>query len=348
MCPNLSPGRIPAGRARLRSAIALFCLASVAVTLVGCAQVIRRPDVIVGTASPGDVDYPLGGSICRLFNLDTPRHGLRCAEKPSAGSASNIKSLLSGDIDVGIVLSDDLADAVAGEGLFASRGPVADLRVLFAGHADIFTLVVHQGAGIHRLADLRGKRIGIGNPGSRERAQMDRVMTAMGLARSDFADVRDYSPAAQNQAFCAGELDAIVYSVAHPNGLVRDAALTCQGVLVSVNGPSIDRMLSAYREYERAMIPGGTYPVNQADIHTFGVRAVVVTTTQMPDKVAYEITRAVFDNFNVFRMLHPAFEVLSVAESIRLTGNAPIHSSAERYYRERGWLLRPHTSPRLP
>ncbi len=344
MCPNRSPnpGKMPQARARLRSAIAALCLASVAVTLLGCAQVIRRPDVMVGTASPGDVDYPLGGSICRLFNLDTPRHGLRCAEKPSEGSASNIESLLSGSIDVGIVLSDDLADAVAGERQFASRGPVADLRVLFAGHADIFTLVVHQGAGIHRLADLRGKRIGIGNPGSRQSAQMDRVMAALGLARSDFADVRDYSPAAQNRAFCAGELDAIVYSVAHPNGLVRDAALTCQGVLVSVNGPAIDRMLSDYREYERTAIPGGTYPVNQADIQTFGVRAVVVTTTRMPDKVAYEITRAVFDNFDVFRMLHPAFEALSVAESIRRTGNAPIHPGAERYYRERGWL------PRLP
>lgn len=340
MCPNRShtPGRMAAARARLRSAIAGLCLASVAVSLLGCAQVIRRPDVMVGAASPGDVDYPLGGSICRLFNLETPRHGLRCAEKPSAGSASNIESLISGSIDVGIVLSDDLADAVAGEGLFASRGPVAGLRVLFAGHADIFTLIVHQGAGIRGLADLRGKRIGIGNPGSRQRAQMDRVMAALGLARDDFADVREYSPAAQNRAFCAGELDAIVYSVAHPNGLVRDAGLTCQGVLVTVSGPAIDRMLSDYREYERATIPGGAYPVNRTDVETFGVRAVVVTTTRMRETVAYEITRAVFDNFDVFRVLHPAFEALSVAESIHRTGNAPIHPGAARYYRERGWL----------
>lgn len=299
---------------------------------------IRRPDVMIGTSGPGDVNYPLGGSICRLFNLETPRHGLRCAEKPSAGSASNIESLLGGDIDVGIVLSDDLADAVAGERQFASRGPVADLRVLFAGHADIFTLVVHQGVGIQRLEDLRGKRIGIGNPGSRQRAQMDRVMSALGLARRDFADVRDYSPAAQNRAFCAGDLDAIVYSVAHPNGLVRDAALTCRGVMVSVTGPAIDRMLSDYREYERATVPGGTYPVNPSDVETFGVRAVVVTTARMRDTVAYEITRAVFENFDVFRMLHPAFEALSVAESIHRTGNAPIHPGAARYYRERGWL----------
>lgn len=299
---------------------------------------ISRPDVVIGTASPADIDYPLGGSICRLFNLDTPRHGLRCAEEPSAGAVANIESLRNGRIDIGIVPSDVLADAVAGEGLFASRDPAIDLRVLFAGHADVFTLVAHQGSGIRTVADLRGKRVGIGSPGSRQRAKMDRVMAALGLTRNDFADVHEYSPAEQNRTFCANELDAIVYSVAHPNGLIRHATLACHGMLVAVSGPGIDRMLSEYKEYERAAIPGGTYPVNPADARTFGVRAMVVTTKRMSDTVAYEIARAVFDNFDDFRRLHPAFEALSVTEMVRDTGRAPNHAGAARYYREHEWL----------
>jgi TRAP transporter TAXI family solute receptor len=109
-------------------------------------------------------------------------------------------------------------------------------------------------------------------------------------------------------------------------------------MLVAVSGPGIDRMLSEHQEYERATIPGGTYPVNLRDVTTFGARAVVVTTTRMPDTVAYEITRAVFDNFDDFRRLHPAFEALSVAEMVRTTGHAPVHAGAARYYREDGWL----------
>jgi TRAP transporter TAXI family solute receptor len=320
-------------------AVVMACsLSALAVTELGCSQVLKRPDVVIGTASPADLDYPLGGSICRLFNLDTARHGLRCAEEPSAGSVANIESLRSGRIDIGIVPSDVLVDTVAGRGAFAGRGPATDLRVLFAAHADVFTLVAHQGSGIRTVADLRGKRIGIGSPRSRQRANMERVMAALGLTRNDFADVRELSPAEQNRAFCANELDAIVYSVAHPNGLIRDATSTCHGMLVAVSGPGIDRMLSEYQEYERATIPGGTYPVNPADVHTFGVRAVVVTTTRMPDTVAYEITRAVFDNFDDFRRLHPAFEALSVAQMVRTTGPAPVHAGAARYYREHGWL----------
>ncbi|HSS66548.1 MAG TPA: TAXI family TRAP transporter solute-binding subunit, partial [Gammaproteobacteria bacterium] len=139
-------------------------------------------------------------------------------------------------------------------------------------------------------------------------------------------------------AFCANQLDAIVYSVGHPNGLIRDATLTCHGMLVAVVGPDIDRMLAEYEEYERAVIPGGTYRANRADVRTFGVRAEVVTTKRMPDSVAYEITRAIFNNFDVFRRLHPAFEALSVAEMVHKTGRAPVHAGAKRYYRERGWL----------
>jgi uncharacterized protein len=166
---------------------------------------------------------------------------------------------------------------------------------------------------------------------------MERVLAALGLTRDDFADVREFSPAEQNRAFCANELDAIVYSVGHPNGLIRAATLTCHGILVAVSGPAIDRLLSEYQAYKRATIPGGTYPFNPADVPTFGVRAVVVTTARMPEAVAYEITRAVFDNFDDFRRLHPAFETLSVTGMAPVTGPAPVHAGAARYYREHGW-----------
>lgn len=322
----------------LRAIAVAFGLAALAVMARACAPVANRPDVVIGTASPTGIYYPLGGSICRLFNLDTPRHGLRCSEEPSSGSVANIESLRSGRLDIGIVPSDVLADAVAGQGPFTARGPTTELRILFAGPDEMLTVVARQELGIRTVADVRGTRINIGNPGSRQRANMERVMAALGLTRSDFVDVRELSAAEQNRAFCAKELDVIVYAVGHPNGLIQDVARTCHGMLVDVGGPAIDRMLSEYREYERAVIPGGTYSDNPADVRTFGVRAVVVTSPRVPDTMAYEITRAVFDNFDAFRRLHPAFETLSVADMVHVSGRAPVHAGARRYYRERGWL----------
>jgi uncharacterized protein len=319
--------------------LALACgFAYLAATELACTQIVDRPDVVIGTASAGDIDYPLGGSICRLFNLGTPRHGLRCSEELSAGPIANIESLRNGRLDVGIAPSDVLADAVAGQGPFASRGPDTKLRVLFAGHDEVFTIVARQELGIHIVTELRGKRISIGNPRSRQGVTLERLMTALGLLRNEFAEVRELSPAEQSRAFCAKELDAVVYSAGHPNGLIQDVAHTCRGVLVNVSGPRIDTLLSEHKEYERAVIPGGTYPGNPADVHTIGVRAVVVTTTRMSDTVAYEITKAVFDNFDAFRRLHPAFETLSVVDMVDGAASAPLHAGSARYYRERGWL----------
>src|SRR5688500_7661030 len=107
--------RIPSSWPWPRPVIMACAFSALAVTGLGCAQVLGRPGVVmIGTARPTDIDYPLGGSICRLFNLDTPRHGLRCAEEPSAGSVANMESLRSDRIGIGIVLSDVLAEAMAG------------------------------------------------------------------------------------------------------------------------------------------------------------------------------------------------------------------------------------------
>jgi TRAP transporter TAXI family solute receptor len=321
-----------------RAIAALGGVATLAVLGLACAPIALRPDVVIGTASPTGIYYPLGGSICRLLNLETSRHGLRCSEEPSSGSVANIESLRRHRLDIGIVPSDVLADAVAGEGAFTARGPTTDLRILFAGPDEMLTVVARKALGIRTVAEVRGTRINIGDPGSRQRANIDRVMAVLGLRRGDFVDVRELPAAEQSRAFCADELDVIVYSVGHPDGLIQDVTRTCDGMLVDVSGPAIDRLLSGYREYERALIPGRTYPGNPADVRTFGVRAVVVASPRVSDSTAYEITRAVFENFDAFRRLHPAFETLSVADMVHASGRAPVHPGAMRYYRERGWL----------
>jgi TRAP transporter TAXI family solute receptor len=212
------------------------------------------------------------------------------------------------------------------------------LRVLFIGQTEAFTIVARRELGIRRAPQLRGKRINLGSPGSGERVSMERVMAALGFAPTDFAAARELPLAEQHDALCANELDAIVFTVRHPNGLVDDVVRTCRGVLVDVSGPPIDRLLSGHPEYGRFVIPGNTYISNPEDVATLGVWTAIITTTRLSDTVAYEITKAVFENIEDFRRLHPDFATLVPRDMVPGAVNAPIHAGAVRYYRERGWL----------
>jgi TRAP transporter TAXI family solute receptor len=313
----------------------LCAFTALAVSAAACTSRLVQPHLLIGAADATGTQSALSASICRLFNLDKPAHGERCSEVPSSGSLANIAALARDRIDIGVVESDVLAEAASGKGPIAGAAPATELRVLFAGHPEMLTVIARGGSGVATIREIRGKRINVGAMGSRQRAGMERVLEALGLRRSDFAEVRELSSAEQNRAFCAGELDVIVYSDAHPNGLIRDVIRTCRGALVDVGGPNIDRMLAEHHEFERAVIPAGTYSDHRA-VPTFSVRALVVANTRLSDGAAYEVTRAVFDNFDIFRGLHPAFETLSIADMLPGRNPVPVHPGALRYYRERG------------
>lgn len=321
----------------LRRVSAGSCLA-LALALQACTVVQYRPEVAIGTGRPGGVYFALGDSVCRVFNLDLPARGLRCAAYPSSGPVANIESLHDGRTDIVIVQSDVLSDAISGAGPFASEGPDRDLRVLFTGQTEAFTIVARRELDVRAAPELRGRRINLGSPGSGERVSMNRVMAALGFAPNDFAAARELPLAQQHDAFCAHELDAIVYTVRHPNGLVDDVVRTCEGVLVDVSGPPIESLLAAHPEYSRFSIPGNTYISNPEAVATIGVRTAIITTTRLPESVAYEITKALFENIDAFRRLHPDFATLLPRDMVPSAAGVPVHAGAARYYRMRGWL----------
>lgn len=328
--------RTASGARRLWKLSAAACV--VLLALQACAVVQYRPEVVIGTGTPGSAYFSLGGSICRLFNLDLPARGLRCAAYPSRGPVANIESLYADHSDIGIVQADILSDAIRGRGPSASSLPHNELRVLFTGQTEAFTIVARREHAIQDATRLRGKRINLGSPGSGERVSMNRVMAALGFAPTDFAAARELPLGQQHAAFCANELDAILYTVSHPNGLVEDVTRMCGGVLVDVSGPAIERLLASHSEYTRSVIPGNTYASNPEAVATIGVRTAIITTAKFPEPVAYEIARAVFENIDDFRRLHPDFATLLPREMVPSGEGVPVHPGAARYYRERGWL----------
>jgi TRAP transporter TAXI family solute receptor len=309
---------------RLLAAALLLCATT-------AANADERNAVIIGTGAPGGVYHPLGGAICRLVNLETDRHGLRCAAEISAGSIANMDALRDRRIDVAIVQSDVLADAFLGRDAFASHGPWSDLRTILTAHDEPFTLIVRPESGIRAAQDLRGRRVNIGNPGSGHRMHMDRIMGLLELKAADFAEVRELDPVQQVDALCAREVDAIVYTVGHPNGLVQSATAECGGLFVPVTEERVRPLLAAHPEYAMMLIPGGLYKGNDADTPTLGSRAAVVARADLADAIAAELARAVLEDFETFRKLHPAFAHLDRETMSRGAASVPLHSGVARH-----------------
>ena len=292
--------------------------------------------VTIGTGGVTGVYYPTGGAIARLTNKGKKEHGIRASVESTGGSVYNLNAIAAGELDMGVAQSDWQYHAYNGTSKFKEKGANKDLRAVFSVHPEPFTVVARTDSGIKNFADLKGKRVNIGNPGSGQRGTMEVVMGKMGWTKDDFKLAAELKPAEQSQALCDNKVDAIIYTVGHPNGSIKEATTSCDAVLVNVTGPEIDALVSENDYYRTAVIPGGMYRGSDADTMTFGVGATFVSSAKVPEKVIYVVVKAVFENFDDFKKLHPAFGNLKKEEMVKDGLSAPLHDGAAKYYKEAG------------
>ncbi|RMG34987.1 MAG: TAXI family TRAP transporter solute-binding subunit [Gammaproteobacteria bacterium] len=304
----------------------------------GAAQAAQQRFVTIGTGGVTGVYYPTGGAICRLVNKTRKQHGIRCSVESTGGSIYNLNAIRNGELDLGVAQSDWQYHAYHGTSKFKDAGPNKDLRAVFSIHPEPFTVVARADAGIKHFDDLKGKRVNVGNPGSGQRGTMEVVMKAKGWTMKDFKLASELKSAEQSKALCDNKIDAMVFTVGHPSGSIKEATTSCDAVLVNVTGPAIDKLVAEHDYYRKAVIPGGMYRGNPNDVHTFGVGATLVTSAKVPDDVIYNIVKAVFENFDTFRKLHPAFAHLKKEEMIKDGLSAPLHPGAVKYYKEAGLM----------
>ena len=302
------------------------------------AQAADQTFVTIGTGGVTGVYYPTGGAICRLVNKSRKVHGIRCTVESTGGSVYNLNTIAAGELDMGVAQSDWQYHAYTGSSKFKSQGPNKDLRAVFSVHPEPFTVVARKDSGIKNFQDLKGKRVNIGNPGSGQRGTMEVVMGALGWTKADFKLASELKSAEQSSALCDNKIDAIVFTVGHPSGSIKEATTSCDSVLVNVTGPEIDALVKENDYYRTATVPGGMYRGNPEDNKTFGVGATFVSSAKVPEYVIYNVVKAVFENFDEFKKLHPAFKVLKKEEMIKDGLSAPLHDGAAKYYKEAGLM----------
>lgn len=291
-----------------------------------------------GTGSLAGVYFPVGVAICRLVNQHRAETNLRCAAQPSAGSVQNLRDLRAGSLDLALVQSDSQEQAFDGTGIFADQGRFEALRAVASLYPEPLTIVARAGLGIARLADLKGKRVAIGAPGSGQRALMEVLMPALGWSLADFTATPETPPEQLSRALCGGAIDAFVQAVGHPALVILEATSDCAARLVPAEGPVIERLVADNPAYVEATIPGGLYRGNPAPVPSFGVSATLVTRADMPEEGIYTITRSIFEDLPMLRGLNPALAALDPKAMAHAALTAPLHPGAKRYYREAGLL----------
>ena len=293
--------------------------------------------VTIGTGGVTGVYYPTGGNICKLINKKKAQYNIRCTFESTGGSVFNVNAIMSGDLEFGVVQSDRQFQAMNGSPDSEWEGkPQKDLRAVFSIHPESITLCATVASGIKDITDLKGKRVNIGNPGSGQRQNSIDALAAAGIDWEKDLKAEGVKASEAPGLLQDGRIDAFFYTVGHPSGAFKEATAGKTKVRF-VTITSVEKLLAKYPYYAKSYVPVKLYPnaVNDKDIDTFGVKATFCTSAKVSDDVVYAITKEVFDNFESFKKLHPAYAVLT--KKGMLEGlSAPIHPGAMKYYKEVG------------
>lgn len=300
--------------------------------------------ISIGTGGPTGVYFVVGNSVCRMVHKEAAegrsegrQHGIRCAAPSTAGSTYNIGQICGGELDFGVAQSDWQYHAYNGTRP-DKVGKCDNLRAVFSVHAEPYQIVAAKDSGIMSWGDLEGKRFNIGNPGSGQRGTTELLIEGHGWSTDNFSAATELTSSEHSSALCDGNIDAYGYTIGVPNSGVATATDGCGAYIVDLSDDPVAKDLVAKNSfYAFSTIPAGTYASTDKDVSTFGVMATFVSAATVPDEVVYEVTRAVFENLDDFKKLHPAFANLDPSNMITNALSAPMHPGAQKYYDEQGW-----------
>ena len=214
--------------------------------------------------------------------------------------------------------------------------PQGNLRSLFSMHPETVLLVTRKDAGIASVADLKGKVVNIGNPGSGQRGNAEDVLRLHGIDSGNDIDAQGLQQQEASRALVDRKIDAFFYTVGNPAAAIEEPANSTDLSIVPINSGAIRGFVDERPYYVMTTIPGGTYTGVAQDVETYAVTATVVANEAASEEMIYALVKSVFEHLDELRAAHKAFRVLSPASMLQGL-SAPLHPGALKYYRERGW-----------
>lgn len=290
---------------------------------------------LIGSGEVTGFYYPVAGALCRVLNKEAG-NAPACAVLPSSGSAANLAALRAGRIDMALVQAQAAQAAVAGTGPFKDVGAFPELRAIMSLHGESVLVLARQGAGIESMADLKGKRVNLGRPGSFQRAMAEAVLEAAGLSEGDLAPAVELELSEQSPELCEGNVDAAFYAGVHPMPEAEMAVNECDAQPVAIKAKTLDAYLKHHSWITRSSIRKGAYDGLKDDVASLQVRALLVATTRTEAEVVYRWLKAFHGNFTALTHLHPVLRGLGKSETAKDGISIPVHGGADKFYGETG------------
>jgi len=303
----------------------------------------------IGTGGTAGTYYPIGGMIANaISNPPGSREcdkggscgvpGLVATAVASNGSVANINGITSGQMESGFTQSDVAYWAYTGTGVYEGKPKVADLRLIGNLYPETIHLVARKGSGIAKVADLKGKRVSLDEPGSGTLVDARIILGAFGITEKDIK-AEYLKPNQAGDKIRDGGLDAFFFVGGYPTGAISELASAGGGIdLIPVTGPEIDKMRAQYAFFAPDTIPANTYK-GIGEVKTIAVGAQWVTSAKLPDALIYEVTKAMW-NDNTRKLLdagHAKGKVIQLSSATAGAG-IPFHPGAEKFYKEKGLI----------
>jgi uncharacterized protein len=290
----------------------------------------------IGSGGLSGLYFPVATGMAK--RLSDAYLGVRVTARSTGGSVFNVQALGRGELDLAIVQTDVAFAAFAGNGSFKGR-PIAGLRSLAILYPEVLHIVARQGAQIRSVADLRGKRVVVGEVGSGTEQNARQVLAAYGLTFGDLGQALQLGPAAGVQQLQDNRADALFYTVGLGASAVTRLAQSTTLDLVPVSGKAARSLLSSYPYYQSVIVPAGTYQGVSAPVAALAVPSVLMTTSRASESDIYALMTALFSDQQVFRAISPVLKNFTLHGAV--TGlPAPLHPGAARFFAEKGVPVR--------
>jgi uncharacterized protein len=306
-------------------------VAALALTGAAHAQQFFR----IGTGGTAGTYYPVGGMIANA--VSQPGKIIATAQA-SNGSLANVNGVASGAMEAGFTQSDVATWAYTGTGAFEGKPKVADLRMIANLYPESIHLVVKKGSGIKSVADLKGKRVALDEPGSGTLIDARMVLAAYGVKESDIKP--EYiKPNQAGDKLKDGSLDAFFFVGGAPAGAIAELASSGTGIeLVPLGGPQAEALLKSSPWFAVDHIAAGTYK-DVAAVQTLAVGAQLVTNAKVDADTVYQITKAMYSESaqKALQAGHAKGKFITKENAVKGVG-IPYHPGAERFYKEAGLL----------
>jgi TRAP transporter TAXI family solute receptor len=314
-----------------------FCVLPLAL-ISGCAASGPAPRFLsIATGGTGGVYYPYGGALARVISENLPN--IQATAEVTGASVDNLKLMQLGKVDLAFTLADTLAAAVSGSGPFKDTGAIGSIRTLAVLYTNYTHVVVQQGSGIKHIADLKGRVVSVGSPGSGTELIADRVLAAAGLDSRKDITRHQLGVAESAGAMKDGKLAAFFWSGGVPTPAIQDLAAT-PGMAIALV-PHDDLILRLQNEHGRqlyrlAVVPGDVYRGVEGGTATAGVTNLLVASSSIDDDLAEAIVKLMFEQKAALVAAHPEARHLDVPTGPDASP-APFHPGAVRYYKAHGW-----------